>query len=111
MGNKKSKLDKTAREKAIAEAKKAQNDKIYSYMMMGSDNVFRRKKFRYEDRTAEDINAMAKEVVETYNDAPLDSQITFMLSAFPRMREYMRKNEPELLVMLLEEEESLNVVN
>jgi hypothetical protein len=108
---KKTKKEKTAEEKAIAAAKEAQNDKVYSYMMMTDKGVFARKRFRYEDRTADDINAMAKEVVESYNAAPLDSQVTFMLSAFPRMRNYLQKNEPELLVMLLGDQESIEVKN
>ena len=88
-----------------------QEDKLYSYFAADAKGVMKRRTFRYSERTPEDIHHFVKEIGDAWDKAPIDSKVTFMLSAFPRMRAFLKANEPELLVALLAEESTLNVVN
>lgn len=88
-------------------------DKVYSYMETQPDGTFRKRSFRYKDRTEKDILHFVKQIAEQWDAAPVDSKMAFMAAAFPAMRSFLKKNDPELLMALLygPEVESLGVVN
>lgn len=79
-------------------------DKIYSYMERNG-KVFQKRSFRYKDRTEADIKHFVKTIADAWDAAPLDSRINFMLMAFPAMRSFLKKHDPELLMMLLHDPE------
>lgn len=80
-------------------------DKVYSYMEKQPDNTFRRRSFKYKDRTEKDIMHFFNQITEHWNAAPIDSRVHFMLSAFPAMRSFLKKADPELLMLMLHDPE------
>ena len=88
-----------------------QEDKLYSYFAADSKGVMKRRTFRYSERTSEDIHHFVKEIGDAWDRSPIDSKVTFMLSAFPRMRAFLKEREPELLVALLADPDELKIVN
>ena len=88
-----------------------QEDKLYSYFVADSKGVMKRRIFKYSERTPEDIHHFVKEIGDAWDKSPIDSKVTFMLSAFPRMRAFLKQNEPELLIALLADPDELRVVN
>lgn len=79
-------------------------DKIYSYMERNG-KVFRKRSFKYKDRTEADIKHFTKTIADAWDAAPIDSRINFMLMAFPAMRSFLKKRDPELLMVLLHDPE------
>jgi len=83
------------------EIQEALADKVYSYMELQSDRTFRRRSFKYKDRTEKDIMHFFNQIIEKWNEAPVDARVKFMLSAFPPMRSFLKKADPKLYMLLM----------
>ena len=83
------------------EIQEALADKVYSYMELQKDNTFRRRSFKYKDRTEKDIIHFFNQIIEKWNEAPVDARVKFMLSAFPAIRSFLKKADPELYMLLM----------
>lgn len=76
-------------------------EKVYSYMELQSDRTFRRRSFKYKDRTEKDIMHFFNQIIEKWNEAPVDARVKFMLTAFPIMRSFLKKADHELYMLLM----------
>ena len=83
------------------EIQEALADKVYSYMELQSDRTFRRRSFKYKDRTEKDIMHFFNQIIEKWNEAPVDARVKFMLTAFPPMRSFLKKADHELYMLLM----------
>jgi hypothetical protein len=90
---------------AMQEIQEELAEHVYSYMERQPDNTFRRRSFKYKDRTEKDVVHFFNQIIEQWNSAPVDSRVHFMLSAFPAIRSFLKKSDPELLMLMLHDPE------
>lgn len=78
-------------------------DKVYSYMVPDEKGVLRRRAFKESQATEDDIMHFVRRLGTVYDEVPYLAKVNFMFHAFPVFREFMRKNDPEILAAILHE--------